>query len=124
MIERRRCKRLPLNIPVRVYGRTPKNRPFCDITVTKAVSVHGGLVPLASSVKRGQTIVLVNSFTGEERECRVVYVGPKAGGKKRVAVEFADDRGDFWHVYTPLVNLAPSSSTKKSTAKQKPQLSA
>jgi hypothetical protein len=106
-VERRRCKRLPLNIPVRVYGRTPKNRPFRDITVTKAVSVHGGLVPLASSVKRGQTIILVNSFTGEERECRVVYVGPKAGGKKRVAVEFAESRGDFWHVYAPLVSLTP-----------------
>jgi hypothetical protein len=105
MIERRRCKRLPLNIPVRVYGRTPNNRPFRDITVTKAVSVHGGLIPLVPSVKCGQKILLVNSVTDEERECRVVYVGSKGRGKKRVAVEFADTSGDFWHVYSPLVNF-------------------
>jgi len=108
MIERRRCKRLPLNIPVRVYGRTPSNRPFRDITVTKAVSVHGGLIPMAPRVRRGQKVLLVNSITEEERECRVVYVGPKGKGKKRVAVEFADKSGDFWHVYSPLVNFRAS----------------
>jgi hypothetical protein len=119
MIERRRCKRLPLNIPVRVYGRTPKNKPFRDITVTKAVSVHGGLVPLTASVKRGQTIVLVNSFTGEERECKIVYVGPKkTGGKKRVAVEFADNNSDFWHVYAPLMNFSSERPAKKTKQKQ------
>ena len=108
MVERRRCKRLPLNIPVRVYGRTPNNRPFRDITVTKAISVHGGLIPLAGSVKRGQRILVVNSFTEEARQCRVVYVGAKQRGRKKVAVEFADNPGDFWHVYAPLVNLKPS----------------
>ncbi len=109
MIEKRRCKRLPLNIPVRVYGRTPDNRPFRDITVTKAVNIHGGLLPLAPKVKRGQTILLVNGYTGEERECRVVYVRPKRGSKtKGVGIEFTDIKctaGDFWCVFTPLVNL-------------------
>jgi hypothetical protein len=50
-------------------------------------------------------VLLVNSITEEERECRVVYVGPKNKGKKRVAVEFADKSGDFWHVYSPLVHF-------------------
>jgi hypothetical protein len=109
MIEKRRCKRLPLNIPVRVYGRTPDNRPFRDITVTKAVNIHGGLLPLAPKVKRGQTILLVNGYTGEERECRVVYVRAMRGTKaKRVGIEFTTAKGlagDFWHVFTPLVSL-------------------
>jgi hypothetical protein len=113
MIERRRCKRLPLNIPVRVYGRTPKNHPFRDVTITKAVSFYGGLIPLSPSVKRGQKVLLVNSFTEEERECTIVYVGPKTKGKKKVAVEFADDRGDFWHVYAPLVNLKRTGQNKQ-----------
>jgi hypothetical protein len=116
MVERRRSKRLPLNIPVRVYGRTPSNRPFRDITVTKAISVYGGLIPLAPSVKRGQKILLVNSFTEEERECRVVYVGANLGGKKKVAVEFANDRGDFWHVYAPLVRLTRSPQVTKAAS--------
>jgi hypothetical protein len=110
--KRRRSKRLPLSIPVRVYGRTPKNVPFRDITSTKLISAHGGLLPLAFQVKRGQTLVLVNSFTGEERECRVVYTGAKTRGKKQVALEFTANNGDFWHVYTVLADskITPSSN--------------
>lgn len=100
--ERRRSKRLPLSIPVRVYGRTPDNRPFRDITMTKAVSAHGGLMPLAPKVKRGQTVLLVNSITEEERECRVVFVQSKLRGPRRVGLQFTDLKGDFWHVFTPL----------------------
>jgi hypothetical protein len=101
----RRSKRLPLSIPVRVYGRTLDNQPFRDITETKSVSVHGGLLPLAARVKRGQTLLLVNGFTGEERECRVVYVESKRRNRK-VGVEFTEVRGDFWHVYSPLVDTS------------------
>jgi len=110
--KRRRSKRLPLSIPVRVYGRTPKNLPFRDITSTKLVSAHGGLLPLSFQVKRGQSVILVNSFTGEERECRVVYTGAKMKGKKQVALEFTTNDGDFWHVYTVVADskITPSSN--------------
>ena len=100
----RRSKRLPLSIPVRVYGRTLDDRPFRDITETRCVSVHGGLLPLTARVKRGQTLLLVNGITGEERECRVVYVESKRRHRK-VGVEFVEPRGDFWHVYSPLVEF-------------------
>jgi hypothetical protein len=106
----RRSKRLPLSIPVRVYGRTLDNRPFRDITETKSVSVHGGLLPLAARVKRGQTLVLVNGYTGEERECRVVYVESKRRNRK-VGVEFTEVRGDFWHVYSPVVEFRPGGNS-------------
>jgi len=100
MDQRRRSDRLPLSIPVRIYGRTPENRPFRVVTTTNEVSVHGGLLPLARDVAHGQTLLVVNGITEEERECRVVYVG-----KKNVAVEFTRSQGDFWHVYPPLANL-------------------
>ena len=103
--KQRRSKRLPLSIPVRVYGRTLDNRPFRDFTETKSVSVHGGLMPLAARVKRGQTLLLVNAYTGEERECRVVYVESKRRNRK-VGVEFTTVKGDFWHVYSPVVEFA------------------
>lgn len=105
MVEKRRCKRLPLSIPVRVYGRTPEDHPFREATVTKAVNLHGGLLPLAPRVKRGQKVLLVNGYTDEEREARIVYVAGKGSGKKRVAIEFTDAKGDFWHVFTPIVEL-------------------
>jgi len=105
MVEKRRCKRLPLSIPVRVYGRTPEDRPFRENTVTKAVNIHGGLLPLAPPVKRGQKVLLVHRLTDEEREARIVYVKRDARGKKRVGIEFTDNKGDFWHVFTPIVQL-------------------
>jgi hypothetical protein len=105
MVERRRCKRLPLTIPVKVYGRTPKNHPFRDVTATMAVSLYGGLLDMTPRVKLGQKLLVVNSFTEEERECRIVYVDSKQKGRKKVAVEFANADGDFWHVYSPAIPL-------------------
>jgi hypothetical protein len=102
--EKRRCKRLPLKIPVRVYGRTPNNRPFRDTTVTKTVDAHGATISLESQVKPGQTVLLVNGYTDEERHCRIVYVDSRNRPKKRrVGIEFIDPRGDFWHVFPELV---------------------
>jgi hypothetical protein len=98
----RRSRRLPLSIPVRVYGRTAKNRPFRDVTETYAVSVHGGLLALDSKVKGGQTVLLVNAITEEERQCRVVYVESKLWGNRKIGVEFTDGGDDFWHIYPPL----------------------
>jgi len=107
---KRRSKRLALSIPVRVYGRSPDDQPFRDITATMMVSAHGGLLQMTPKVKRGQTLLLVNCVTDEERKCRVVYVESKRRTKK-VGVEFTDLKGDFWHVYTPIVETkAPAAS--------------
>jgi hypothetical protein len=107
MEDKRRCKRLPFSIPVHVYGRTERGLPFRYVTVAKSVNMNGALLPLAPRVKQGQTILLVNSFTQEERECRVVYVDAKhRNKKKKVAVEFTKEQGDFWHVFSPTPKLA------------------
>lgn len=100
----RRSKRLDLAIPVRVYGRTVDNRPFRHATETNAVSVHGGVLPLKAKVKAGQTLLLVHAVTEEERECRVVYVKSNLWSTK-VAVEFMNSPGDFWHVYGAVVGV-------------------
>ncbi len=105
MEEKRRCKRLPLTIPVRVYGRTPEDHPFREVTVTKAVNVHGGLLPLAPRVTRGQKVLLVHGYTHEEREARIVSVHGTGRGKKHVAIEFTQGGGDFWHVFAPVVEM-------------------
>ena len=115
MDERRRSERLPFTIPVKVYGRTPRNHPFRDVTATMDVSLQGGLLDMKPRVKLGQTIRIVNSFTDEERECRVVYVDSKKRGHRKVGVEFANGEGDFWHVYGPPVQLKPGSSPANAT---------
>jgi hypothetical protein len=103
MTVKRRSKRLPLRIPVRVYGRTADNRPFRDHTETETVSAHGGLIALKRSLNQGQSLLVVNSLTDEERECRVVYVEPKGRGNRRIGVEFTRPEGNFWHVYGSLI---------------------
>jgi len=95
----RRSKRLPLSIPVRIYGRTANNRPFRYVTQTNAVSVHGGLLALHAKLKPGETVLLVNAITEEERECHVVCVESKLWGKRKIGLEFTSSGGDFWHVY-------------------------
>jgi len=110
MVERRRCKRFPFTIPVNVYGRSPRNHPFRDVTATMAVSLYGGLLDMKPRVKLGQKILVVNTFTQEERECRVVYVDSKQRGRRKVAVEFANTDGDFWHVYGDSVRLEPTAA--------------
>jgi hypothetical protein len=104
MGQHRRSKRLPISIPVRVYGRTPDGQPFRDITETESISSNGGLIPLSKNVNRGQLLLLVNGITDEERRCRVVYVERRARTGKQVAVEFTDAKDDFWHVFAPLTN--------------------
>ena len=105
MVERRRCRRFPLKIPVKVYGRSPRNHPFRSVTATTAVSLYGALLDMKPRVKLGQKILVVNSFTEEERECRVVSVNSKQRGQKKVAVEFANADSDFWHVYSAPIRL-------------------
>ncbi|MGH9690013.1 MAG: hypothetical protein ACRD4C_02720 [Candidatus Acidiferrales bacterium] len=108
MLKHRRSKRLPLSISVQVYGRTPNNHPFRDIAETKFVSAHGGFLALSPAVNCGQTLLIVNSVTQEERECRVVYVDSAYQEKKGVAIEFAKPDRDFWHVYGQTVSLKPT----------------
>jgi len=75
------------------------------LTATMTVSKFGGLLDMKPRVKLGQKMLIVNSFTEEERECRVVYVDSKSRGRRKVAVEFTAATGDFWHVYSPPARL-------------------
>ncbi len=99
----RRSKRLPLQVPVHVYGRTPDNSPFRDKTRTLTVDAHGARLSLSADVEPGQSLLLVHSFTQEERECRVVHVGPKRNGRRKVGIEFARPGDNFWHVFQQVV---------------------
>jgi PilZ domain len=96
----RRSRRFPLRVPIMVYGRTPDGVPFRDRTHTLNVDAYGARISVAATLEKGQSILVVNSFTQEERECRVVHVGNKHGGRIKVGVEFANPKGNFWHIYS------------------------
>ncbi len=95
-VEPRRRERLPSEVFVLVYGRAADNSPFHDIAPVLSVHAHGGTLALGASVQRGQTILLVNNHTQEERECRIVYIGSEQQGKKKVCIEFTRPAANFW----------------------------
>jgi hypothetical protein len=97
----RRSKRLGLAVPVQVYGQDSFRDPFREYARTISVSAHGGAVALAARVREGQTLLVVNTSTREEQECRVAHVGPVKNGKWTVGIEFAHSAESFWRVHFP-----------------------
>jgi hypothetical protein len=92
----RRSTRLMLSVPVLVYGWATGDSPFTEITYTLAVNAHGGLLALTAMVQPGQMILLVNSNTQEERQCRVVRVGRECDGERKVGFELMRPADRFW----------------------------
>ena len=101
---RRRSKRLQLRIPVAVYGRNRRMGTFREETVTELVNAHGGLVALTTRVGPGETFLVVNKATQEEQQCRVVYVEPQEGLKKKVGFALLLSAPNFWKANFPPTN--------------------
>jgi hypothetical protein len=98
---RRRSKRLHLSIPVAIYGHSRRMGAFREETATDLVNANGGLVALAARVVMGETFLVVNKATQEEQQCRVVYVAPLEGPKKKVGFELLRSAPYFWRVDFP-----------------------
>jgi hypothetical protein len=97
----RRSQRIDLNVSVVVH-RPPKEGPqFHEITKTLVVSAHGALVALKGMVAPKQRLFLQNTVSGEQQECRVVYVNNELTGPPTVAVEFARPAPSFWRIAFP-----------------------
>ena len=99
-LRKRRSQRIELNVPVGVH-RTPKEGPeFYERTQTLIASAHGALIALADKVAPQQRLLLQNIHSGEQQECRVVYV-EKMAGPAKVAVEFTRPAPSFWRIKYP-----------------------
>lgn len=77
--------------------------PFRELTRTLSVNAHGGLLALAATVERGQTILVENKNTRKEEECRVIDVRFAPNGKWAVGIEFTRVATDFWRIHFPLL---------------------
>jgi hypothetical protein len=104
--ERRRAKRVPLNVPVFVYGRGERNEPFHEETNSLVVNAHGALLILSSEVNFGQELWLTNPATRDERACHVVHFGKKTRKRSEVAVAFTEPAPAFW-TRAEKANLTP-----------------
>jgi hypothetical protein len=74
-----------------------------------AISAHGALVLLASTVVIDQMVVLANGDTGDELLCRVTSLGDSFMGKTQVALEFIMPAPTFWgRAYPPKDHRKPN----------------
>jgi hypothetical protein len=100
-LKKRRSQRINLNVPVVVYSPAREGPLFYESTQTLVVSAHGALMALTAMVAPKQRLLVQNTASGEQRECRVVYVKKELTGPPQVAVEFTRPAQSFWHIVFP-----------------------
>jgi len=97
----RRSQRIDLSVAVVVHRPKSEGPQFSENTKTLVVSAHGALVALKGMVAPKQRLLLQNTASGEQQECRVVSVNKDLTGPPTVAVEFAKPAPSFWRVAFP-----------------------
>ena len=108
----RRSHRIDLHVPILVFRRPGDGPPFYETTHTLVVNAHGALITLADLVARRQLLMVQNTNTGEQQECRVVSVQNELMGPAKVAVEFTKPVPKFWRVAYPPTDWTPDATNK------------
>jgi hypothetical protein len=93
--DQRRAQRLPIAMPVLIYGRLG-DEPFFEPTETINVSARGGLIPISAVLARQQELILTNMQTEEELLCRVARLIRSERGQMLVGLEFVQSAPGFW----------------------------
>ena len=114
---RRRSQRVLMKIPVRVSGQSGPGSLFEEETHTLAISAHGALIPISTSVNRGQRLTLSNVHTKAALECVVAHIDRLLGQQLQVGVEFALPNPVFWGVAFPPKDWTPRHPDAKSRLK-------
>ena len=104
----RRSQRIDLSVSVVVHRPKGEGPQFYENTKTLVVSAHGALVALKGMVAPRQRLVLQNTSSGQQEECRVVSVNKDMTGPPTVAVEFTKPAPSFWRVAFPPADWSSS----------------
>lgn len=99
--DRRRSRRWSLDVPVYVYGHAQGKEPFHEEAHTLHVNANGALLLLSVPVRKGQKLLLTNTLTQQEQDCRVVFIGTKRSRTVEAGVAFPLTNPDFWQLPTP-----------------------
>ncbi|HVA95159.1 MAG TPA: hypothetical protein VNI36_09705 [Candidatus Dormibacteraeota bacterium] len=96
--DRRRSRRWSLDIPVYVYGHGPTKEPFHEEAHTLHVNANGALLLLSAPIRKGQKLLLTNTLTQKEQDCRVVFLGTRRSRTVEAGVAFPLTNPDFWQI--------------------------
>jgi hypothetical protein len=97
--DRRRSRRWALDVSVYVYGHEPEKEPFHEEAHTLNVSANGGLLLLSVPVAKGQRLLLTNTLTDQEQDCRIVFLGTRRSRTIEAGVAFPKSNPDFWQLH-------------------------
>jgi hypothetical protein len=96
--DRRRSRRWALDISVYVYGHGPGKEPFHEEAHTLHVNANGALLLLSVPVRKGQKLLLTNTLTQKEQDCRVVFLGTRRSRTVEAGVAFPLTNPGFWQL--------------------------
>jgi hypothetical protein len=100
-MNRRRSKRVMLQIKVTVIAEDVERKSRKEEALTLVVNAHGGLLKMKMEVHVGQPMLLVNPQNGVEQSCRVVRVEDTSPESFSVAFEFDQPNPKFWPIVFP-----------------------
>jgi hypothetical protein len=93
---RRSSERKPFHVPVIVYGWSRTVGSFHENTTTLMFNASGALAKMNTLVDLGEKLFIVNKFTRDEQEVRVVFVQPLPAGGFEVGLAFGAPVPNFW----------------------------
>jgi len=92
----RSSERIPMRVPVVIYGFAGKSGAFHEDTETVLVNSSGALVTLKAKLALGDTVFLVHKSGRQEQEVRVVYLDAYSERETRVGLAFKQPVSGFW----------------------------
>jgi hypothetical protein len=95
----RRSSRVFMRVRVMAAGKNSDGRRFREACETVLINAHGCLLCLNQTVRLDAELILTNSFTQEEQECRVVFLGDVTDKGQRLGIEFLTPSPHFWGVH-------------------------
>jgi hypothetical protein len=92
----RASERIPMRVPVVIYGFAGKAGAFHEDTETVIVNSSGALVTLKAKLALGDTVFLIHKSSRQDQEVRVVYLDVYSDRENRVGLAFKKPIPDFW----------------------------
>jgi hypothetical protein len=105
---KRRSLRLTMEFPVVVFGKGLNQRMFREATQTITVSNSGTSLMLGAPVNMQQQVLLLNTKSGEQVQCRVAHRKEIDKNRAEVGLEFDGPRAGFWGIHFPPENWDPA----------------
>jgi PilZ domain len=108
----RRSSRMFMRVRVKLAGKNLQGRRFRHACETIVINAHGALLYSDQDLEIGSLLVLTNSSTEDEQECRVVYLGDEDSDKgRRVGLEFVSPSPHFWGVELKQPDWVPAQTS-------------